>query len=81
MTLKRMSDQVLNETFAVEDAKACEELAKNLLKGPPPIEVLDSLLDDVHENLRRRDAIIDQMNAACFHLIDESDDDGTCDTE
>jgi ubiquinone biosynthesis protein COQ9 len=61
--LKRTSDQVLNETFSVEDAKACEELAKNLLRGTPPLEFLDSMLDKVHDNLRVRNEIIASITA------------------
>jgi hypothetical protein len=61
--LKRTSDQVLNETFSVEDAKACEELAKNLLRGTPPLEFLDSMLDKVRDNLRIRNEIIASITA------------------
>lgn len=71
--LKRMSDQVLNETCSEEDAKACEALAQNLLRGTPPLEFLDSMLDKVRDNLRNRDALIDRMNTACLKAIGGND--------
>lgn len=61
--LKRMSDQVLNETCSEEDAKACEALAQNLLRGTPPLEFLDSMLDKVRDNLRIRNEIIASITA------------------
>lgn len=61
--LKRLSDQVLNETCTEEDAKACEALAQNLLRGTPPLEFLDSMLDKVRDNLRIRNEIIASITA------------------
>jgi predicted helicase len=61
--LKRLSDQVLNETCSEEDAKACESLAQNLLRGTPPLEFLDSMLDKVRDNLRIRNEIIASITA------------------
>lgn len=57
----RLDDIVHAEMCSQEDARVLEEIAKTLLAITPPIEMLDSLLDNVQDKLRQRDELIAAM--------------------
>jgi len=58
--MTRLSDMVLVEMMSVEDAKALDGLMKSIEDVLPPVEVLDTLLDDVSDQLQRRNEIIER---------------------